>query len=129
MSRQVRRVPKDWEHPVENGRYKPLHGPEMPDPNHVNCSHYQMYETTSEGTPISPVMETPEELATWLVENKASAFAGQSASYEAWLQVCHGRSTITGVVTAGKFVSGAEYQMRNDRAFVSNPQKGYGYSS
>jgi hypothetical protein len=44
-----------------------------------------MYETTSEGTPISPAFATPEELAHWLDDNDASSFAGMTASYEAWL--------------------------------------------
>jgi len=51
---------------------------------------YQMWETTSEGSPISPVFETPEELAEWLVENKASAFGSDTATYEEWLRVCQG---------------------------------------
>jgi len=84
----------------------------MPDPNHRDCSHYQMYETTTEGTPISPVMKTPEELAQWLVDNKASALGRQTASYEAWLQVCKGNSVVTGVFTPNGFVSGVEYQAR-----------------
>ena len=29
-------------------------------------THFMMYETTSEGTPISPAFATPEELARWL---------------------------------------------------------------
>ena len=45
----------------------------------------QMYETCSEGTPISPVMETPEELARWLTDNGASAFGSHTATYEQWL--------------------------------------------
>jgi len=48
-------------------------------------THYQMYETTSEGTPISPVMETPEALARWLADNNASAFADMGATYDQWL--------------------------------------------
>mgnify|MGYP001607413613 CR=1 FL=1 len=58
--------------------------PEWPDSERT---HLQMYETTSEGTPISPVMETPEELARWLVYNQASAFAGITATYEQWLKM------------------------------------------
>lgn len=47
---------------------------------------YQMFETTSgEGSAISPVKTTPEELACWLVDNKASAFGDMTASYEEWL--------------------------------------------
>jgi hypothetical protein len=48
-------------------------------------THWQMYETTSEGTPISPVMESPDALADWLATHKASAFAGMPATREQWL--------------------------------------------
>ena len=47
-----------------------------------------MYESCSEGTPISPSFETPEELARWLTDNGASAFGSQTATYEQWLNVC-----------------------------------------
>lgn len=47
-----------------------------------------MYENTSEGTPISPVFETPEALARWLADNNASAFGGMGATYEQWLATC-----------------------------------------
>jgi hypothetical protein len=53
-------------------------------------THFMMYEDTSEGTPISPAFETPEELATWLFENNASAFGNMTASYEGWLRVAQG---------------------------------------
>ena len=139
MGREVRRVPKDWEHPKRNGRYIPLnyygkpfsqvvkewdeesakwdqgfkddyhggwkkfdksecdmtfaewHGERMKKEDYMpefpekKMTHYQMYETCSEGTPISPVMETPEELARWLADNNASAFGAQSATYDEWL--------------------------------------------
>lgn len=48
-------------------------------------THLQMYEDTTEGTPISPVMATPEELAHWLADNGASAMGSHTASYESWL--------------------------------------------
>ena len=124
MGREVRRVPKNWKHPRENGKYTPLldygksysqvvkeynnekeeydlagsemtfeswhdklpspseYMPEFPENEKL---YYQMYETCSEGTPISPVMETPEELAKWLSENNASAFGSMMANYEEWL--------------------------------------------
>jgi hypothetical protein len=47
-----------------------------PDPEHyrpawteAEATHYQMYETVSEGTPVSPVFATPEELVDWIVQN------------------------------------------------------------
>lgn len=35
---------------------------------------YQMWETVSEGSPISPVFATPDELATWLAKNEGGTF-------------------------------------------------------
>jgi hypothetical protein len=137
MSREVRRVPANWEHPKnERGHYIPLFdrdfaaaaaewdedarkwaeglrsdfsggwvpiqpdegqtlegwaGPRpepadyMPSWRPEERTHLQMYETCTEGTPISPVMSNAEDLAKWLAENKASAFGSQTASYEEWL--------------------------------------------
>ena len=63
---------------------------------------WQMWETTSEGSPISPVMETPEDLARWLDNNRASAFADQSATYEQWLAMIGGPGwAISAVGTVG----------------------------
>jgi hypothetical protein len=118
MGREVRRVPADWQHPQDaTGRYITLfdggkydfHAAEWdeehqdeewagdrPDPSNympnwpeAERTHLQMYETTSEGTPISPVMATPEELAHWLADNGASAFADMTATYEQWLTTIH----------------------------------------
>lgn len=58
----------------------------MPDWKPEERTHYQMYETTSEGTPISPVFATPEDLARWLSDTDASVFAGSTLSYEDWLR-------------------------------------------
>lgn len=123
MGREVRRVPKDWEHPKQYGdEYQPLldgykaaladfakaveekglaealdyfgGGPVsddyMPDWPEAERTHYMMYENTSEGTPISPACETPEELAHWLADNKASAFGSNTATYEQWLKMICG---------------------------------------
>lgn len=53
-------------------------------------THLMMYENTSEGTPISPAFETPEKLARWLADNDASAFGGDTATYDQWLSMCRG---------------------------------------
>ncbi len=60
----------------------------MPDWPKKKCTHLMMYETCTEGAPISPAFKTPEELARWLVENNASAFGSMTAPYEAWLRIC-----------------------------------------
>lgn len=65
-----------------------------PDWPEAERTHYQMYEETSEGTPISPVFATPEDLARWLADNGASAFAGMTLSYERWLEIAKGKPTI-----------------------------------
>jgi len=157
MGREVRRVPKDWEHPKdENGNYipqsdwsysqmmqeweeglglwlkgehpdqldvrwstdditweewhgnRPDPGRYMPDWPDEERTHYQMYEDTSEGTPISPVMESPESLARWLADNNVSAFADMTASYEAWLRIAKGGYAPGAVLVVGGFQSGVE---------------------
>lgn len=131
MGRELRRVPADWSHPKENGRYLPLHEPKKPlllmvaewlhnarlwelghhpdqkkytrvGGSHIRhfwywdgsvpdpiCympywpdeekTHYQWYEIVTEGTPISPVCASREDLARWLVDNEGD-------TYEEWLQ-------------------------------------------
>jgi len=57
-----------------------------------------MYETCTEGTPISPAFATPEELARWLADNEASAFGGMTASYEGWLRTIKSKHGAVGMV-------------------------------
>jgi hypothetical protein len=93
----------DWEkertkHPeMSAAEFDKWDGP-RPNPKHYMLvgvppeerTHYQMYETCSEGTPISPVMESPEKLARWCADHGASAFADMTQSYQYWLKVCEG---------------------------------------
>jgi hypothetical protein len=72
------------------------------------ATHYQMYETCSEGTPISPVFATPEELARWLADTSASAFGGMTATYEAWLRIARGGWACSAVAQDGKLESGVQ---------------------
>ncbi len=74
----------------------------MPDWPAERRTHLMMYEDTSEGTPISPAFETPEELARWLADNNASAFGSSTASYEAWLRVARGGWACGLIVTQNK---------------------------
>ncbi len=80
----------------------------MPDWPQKERTHLMMYEDCSEGTPISPAFETPEALARWLVDNSASAFGGQPASYEGWLNVARGGWAPSMVVAGGVMTSGVE---------------------
>jgi hypothetical protein len=78
----------------------------MPDWAEADCTHFQMYETCSEGTPISPVVESPEALAHWLADNGASSFGSMTATYEHWLGVCKGGWAPSAVIINGRFESG-----------------------
>lgn len=88
---------------------RPVESDHMPDWPEVERTHWQMYETTSEGTPISPAMESPEVLARWLVDNNASAFAGITATYDQWLAtIRRGWACSAMSVGGGSLVSGVE---------------------
>lgn len=55
-------------------------------------THIQLYESTSEGTPLSPVFKTDElmELCEWAEEN-ATTFGSSKTSKESWYQMlCSG---------------------------------------
>lgn len=81
----------------------------MPQWEKSEATLYCMYETTSEGAPISPPFKTPEELASWLFLNKASAFGGQTATYEAWLNMIHvGWAPSGAVIDERGLISGVE---------------------
>lgn len=165
MGREVRMVPKGWQHPKNsNGKFIPLlkgsfaqadadwnegyaawqrgevesyaeGGPKwkpktgsalecasytewtgarpspddyMPDFPEGTATMLMMYENTSEGTPISPAFETPEELAHWLTDNGASAFADMTATYEQWLSACKRGWSVSAVMQGGKMQSGVE---------------------
>lgn len=51
---------------------------------------WQMWQTTSEGSPESPVFATPDELATWLADTGASMFGSTTATAEHWLSIITG---------------------------------------
>ncbi len=81
----------------------------MPEWSVEERTHYQMYENTTEGTPLSPVMDSPESLAKWLVDNEANAGGGEKASYKGWLRVCVGGFAPSGIsVGGGPFVNGVD---------------------
>ena len=51
---------------------------------------YQLWDTCSEGCPISPVFKTPEKLADWCVDN-ATIFGNHRTSWLNWYQMFTGR--------------------------------------
>lgn len=87
---------------------------EAPDP--ATLTHVQMYEDTSEGTPISPVFATIEELARWLADSGASAFGYMTATYEEWLATCQRGWVPSAMVGPGGMVSGVAGAADSDGA-------------
>ena len=151
MGREVRRVPANWEHPKNShGHFVPLHDrfpynsaeieeglrdgwlsndppnygcDVMPQWPAEQCTHLQMYETCSEGTPISPVMATPEELARWLANNVASAFGSMTATYEEWLATIGSGGSVGALFTpaTGEWISGVAAELKLKDAAESGP--------
>lgn len=97
MQLKIRRVPANWEHPKDDqGQFIPMferfpYPPAeieeglqdgwlineppnygvavMPDWPDRKRTHVQLYENITEGTPVSPVLGSPEELARWIKAN------------------------------------------------------------
>lgn len=142
MGREIRRVPKGWEHPVnevcrhigwygyaphDGGPcYVPMHDKDYttaaeewianfslwqqgkhpyqgdgrvyywdaegmpPNKNHYRPAFdteptcYQIYETVSEGTPTSPVFDTLDVLAVWLIGQGTSEAAARAFARDGW---------------------------------------------
>ena len=87
----------------------------MPQCTEVEKTHLMMYETVTEGTPISPVFSTPEELAHWLTDNEASACGDQVASYEGWLRVAQGGYAPSMVMDSAGMRSGVDLEAGSER--------------
>lgn len=54
---------------------------------------YQLWTTTNEGAPISPVFKNPFDLARWC-ENNATIFGSDTMSYESWLEMFTGKKDL-----------------------------------
>lgn len=69
---------------------------------------YQIWQTVSEGSPISPVFATPEELARHMTKTRWGADDG--TSYETWLKFIKGPGWAPSMMTdsRGVLVSGVE---------------------
>lgn len=81
----------------------------MPNWPESERTHLMMYEDTTEGTPISPAFKTPEELARWLADNKASAFGSETAIYEQWLATINDGFAVSMVMDSSGLRSGVAF--------------------
>ncbi|MDQ0025314.1 hypothetical protein J2X90_003131 [Variovorax paradoxus] len=78
MSREILRVPVGFQHPkddegeyIAGGHRKPLRYTDE-----ALKTAYQVYENVSEGSPVSPIFSTADELRDWLV---AQGFSREQA--------------------------------------------------
>jgi hypothetical protein len=108
-SREVRVIPKGWQHPRDaRGRHVPLLPadyvfddeqdaayPTMPSVHALrdDATEIMAYETVSEGTPVSPAFPTSAAgrmaLVTWCAEH-ATTFGDHRADGEAWAALLFG---------------------------------------
>jgi hypothetical protein len=144
MSREIRPVALDWEHPRDGDRtysdgsirYFPLHSREdllfriqdqeenpgdydgdeeinlddyMPELPEGTPYGWQMYETVTEGSPISPIFTTKDELAEWLAspdagQEQVSQAAARAFVADGWAPtfIDRGNGLLTGVESAGR---------------------------
>lgn len=91
MGRMIKRVPLDFDHPIETTW--PGYLRRCDDWECGGCEDcspvdpptgdgWQLWEDTSEGSPMSPVFADAEQLAVWMSENPVG-FAGSWISLEA----------------------------------------------
>jgi hypothetical protein len=90
MSRELMRVPMDYEWDGEE--VNPPKGP-----------GYQMWENVSEGSPVSPVFATADELAHWLGEH-----CSETGNYYEWQAMIEEGYAPSLVMTGGRIMTGVQ---------------------
>lgn len=87
MSRELKRVPMDFDWPVKEvwrGFVRPADaGPTWHPTEPPTGEGFQLWEYTSNGSPVSPVFASLEELAAWCADH-ATTFGRLKASAERW---------------------------------------------
>lgn len=60
MGREIREVPENWQHPTNGlGAYEPMFAHSWTK-EEATC--FQVYETVTEGTPLSPVFKSLDQV-------------------------------------------------------------------
>jgi len=91
MGRKLMRVPLDFDWPI---------GCEWETDKYSGCykepplgKGYQLWKTTTEVCPLSPVFEMLEALCKWC-ESGATVFANKRISKEAWIKILSNNKTL-----------------------------------
>ena len=97
-----------WSHPDAEKNYETWEQTEPP-----SGEAYQIWETVSEGSPVSPAFVNPRELAEWMVnrtyaQKKNDVHA--NLNVEQWMKFILGPGWApSGVMSDGKMISGVEF--------------------
>lgn len=83
MGRILKRVPMDFSWPIGEVWVGYIKSPYKEPPERDG---YQLWENTSEGSPISPVFDSLDELCEWAAENETT-FASFTATKEEWKEM------------------------------------------
>jgi len=87
------------EYKIKSEKWKPKEPPSGPA--------FQVWETVSEGSPVSPAFEKPEDLANWMILFDTSVT--KNVNYEQWLKfIINEQSAPSMIMTSGKIMSGVE---------------------
>lgn len=80
-------------------------------------THFQLYETVSEGTPLSPPMPDVESLSQWCSEKRDIWPGVGNMTYEDWLAFCRSGGWAPSLVSTPEhgLESGVEYVAREER--------------
>lgn len=106
------RTPDDGATFEENYGAKPDPDNFMPNWPAEVATHFMMFETVSEGTPLSPACETPDACARYCADHDVDGFG---VSYAAWLRVCLGGYAPSFVAVDGVLMDGTEGAHRLDQ--------------
>lgn len=97
-------IHRDEEHRRAHDAWTPSEPPSGPG--------YQIWETVTSGSPVSPVFLRPEDLATWMVDE--TRFDDDAVGHDAWLHFVREEGFApSGVLVNGVMVSGIMAYARN----------------
>ena len=103
-----------WASPEDKLKYENWKATEPP-----KGEGYQMWETVSEGSPISPVFSRAEDLARWLTRNGRDA----GTSFEQWMRLIEGEGWAPSmIVSNGEVRMGVDAMYPNERRVPYPPR-------
>ncbi len=77
---------------------------------------YQLWSTTTEGTPMTPVFDTPEGLAHYCATEKVSSLGDTTENYETWLKFINGSGwAVSAIMKDGHMESGVAAAIQTEK--------------